>query len=445
MIFTFIKYTTPISYFNKLRKNGTSIFPKWEQLPENIKSQIELDTNFKSLESSFLDGSWQAIQKGYIGEVETYLFNNDIPIEDEYRFIRKYYSGLWSYYTLIVRILTLNNPFREVGSFLKTMNVSRVNVYNKPLEVLGWNNFNSLLIQSNPKVSVVIPTLNRYEYLKDVLEDLEKQDYKNFDVIIVDQTEPFQESFYAKFNLDLDVIFQEEKALWLARNFAINKSNANYILLFDDDSRVNPDWISNHIKCLDFFKTSISSGTSISVVGAKVPQSYSYFKLSDQIDTGNVMINKQEVFGCINLFDRQFEKQRMGDGEFGMRAYLNGFVNISNPYSSRLHLKVSTGGLRQMGSWDGMRPKNWLSPRPIPSVLYLYRKHWGNKSAIFALFQSIPLSLTPYHKKGTTIGYLQSIAIFLVFFPFVLLQVMISWRRASTKLKQGNLIQKYKN
>ena len=443
MLFTFIKYIAPISYFNKLRHDGTSIFPKWEKLPQNIKSQIQLDTNFSSLESSFFDASWQAVQKGYIGEDETYLFNNDIPIEDEYRFIRKYYNHLWSYYTLFLRILTLHNPFTEVVAFLKTMNVSRINVYNKPLEVLGWNNFNSLLIESNPKVSVVIPTLNRYEYLKDVLEDLEKQDYKNFDVIIVDQTEPFQESFYTKFKLDLDVTFQEEKALWLARNFAINKSNADYILLFDDDSRVNADWISNHLKCLDFFKTSISSGTSISVVGAKVPQFYSYFKLSDQIDTGNVMINKQKVFGCINLFDRQFEKQRMGDGEFGMRAYLNGFVNISNPYSSRLHLKVSTGGLRQMGSWDGMRPKNWLSPRPIPSVLYLYRKYWGNNASIFALFQSIPISLTPYHKKGTKSGYLQSLFILIVFFPFVLLQVIISWNRASKKLKQGNLIQKY--
>jgi glycosyltransferase involved in cell wall biosynthesis len=29
-----------------------------------------------------------------------------------------------------------------------------------------------------PLVSVIIPTLNRYVYLKDVMEDLEKQDYK---------------------------------------------------------------------------------------------------------------------------------------------------------------------------------------------------------------------------------------------------------------------------
>ena len=71
----------------------------------------------------------------------------------------------------------------------------------------------------------------------------------------------------------------------------------------------------------------MSSGTFISVVGGKGPKSYSYFKVSDQIDTGNVLI-KRKVFEEIGLFDRQFEKQRMGDGEFGLRAYLSGYLKV---------------------------------------------------------------------------------------------------------------------
>ena len=226
-----------------------------------------------------------------------------------------------------------------------------------------------------PFVSIVIPTLNRYEYLKDVLEDLEKQEYKNFEVIIVDQSNPYQEDFYKKFNLDIQLIQQTERALWLARNHAIEVSKGKYLLLFDDDSRVAPDWIVNHLKCLDFFKADISSGVSLSAVGAEVPQNYSFFRISDQIDTGNVLLKKQ-VFRDIGLFDRQFEKQRMGDGEYGLRAYLNGYKNISNPYAGRIHLKVGSGGLREMGSWDAFRPKSLFAPRPIPSVLYLYRKYY---------------------------------------------------------------------
>ena len=262
----------------------------------------------------------------------------------------------------------------------------------------AWKTFESDLVKQAPFVTVVIPTLNRYEYLKDVLSDLEKQEYTNFEVIVVDQSEPFRPEFYKSYDLKLQLIRQEEKALWLARNTAIQKSKADYLLLFDDDSRVAPDWITNHLKCLDFFRADISSGVSISLVGAKVPQHYSYFRWSDQLDTGNVMI-KRHVFEQIGLFDRQFEKQRMGDGEFGLRAYLAGFKNISNPIAKRVHLKVGTGGLRQMGSWDGFRPKSWLAPRPVPSVLYLTRKYFGNRAARYLLLKSVPPSLIPYKYK----------------------------------------------
>ena len=165
--------------------------------------------------------------------------------------------------------------------------------------------------------------------LKDVFKDLENQMYKNFEVIVVDQTDDFQEDFYKGWNLDLKFWFQEEKALWKARNEAIKSSKGEYILLYDDDSLVQPNWIEEHLKTLDFFNADLSSGVSISTVGAEVPEHYNYFRWSDQLDTGNVLL-KKEIFNKIGLFDRQFEKQRMGDGEFGLRCYLAGFKNISN-------------------------------------------------------------------------------------------------------------------
>ena len=442
MIFSFLKYINPISYFNKSRKDSRSIFPIWEEIPDEVKKFITLDTSYSSKESSYLDASWQLVQKGYIGNTETYKFNFKNPLQDEYRFVRKYYNRIWVYYTLLIRIVTFNNPILEIIAFAKAFNTNKINVYDKPLIVPEWNSFKSQLIDEQPKISVIIPTLNRYEYLKDVLKDLEKQDYKNFDVIVVDQSVPFQKEFYNDFNLEIKLIHQEEKALWLARNTAIEASKNKYIALSEDDVRFGEDWISLHLKCLDFFKADISAGVFFPQ-NKEIPKQSSFFKYAFQFATGNTILRK-EVFQKIGLFDRQFEKQRMGDGEFGLRAYLAGFKSISNPYAYCLDVKAATGGLREMGSWDAMRPKKWFSPRPIPSVLYLYRKYWGNKMAVFALLQSVPLSLTPYNMKGTKKGYLQSLFILIVFFPFILLQVIISWNRASSKLKQGNLIQKYK-
>lgn len=441
MLFSFLKYLHPTHYFQLYKKDGRSIFPILEKLPAEILNQLVPDSGFKSKEAEHYDLSWQAVSKGYIGNAETYSSFANVPLVDEYRFLRKYFHSFWALYVMGLRILTFNNPFTEISAWRKTRGIKQCNYRKNPIKYTDFDAFHSPLIQERRLVSVIIPTLNRYKYLKDVLKDLEKQTYKNFEVIIIDQSDPYHKDFYGAFTVNIQLLKQEEKALWLARNTAITASRGEYLLLFDDDSRVDENWISNHLKCLDFFKADISSGVSFSVVGGQIPPHYSFFGHSSQLDTGNVMLKKQ-IFRDIGLFDRQFEKERMGDSEFGLRAYLNGLKNISNPFASRVHLKVGSGGLREMGSWDAFRPKNLFSPRPIPSVLYLFRKYYGNKRAILAVFKTLPQSIVPYkYKKNKKMAVLGAL-ISLFLFPFILFQVLVSWRLASKKLKEGEIIER---
>ncbi|MEH6764535.1 MAG: glycosyltransferase family A protein [Aequorivita antarctica] len=439
MLFYFLKYLQPTHYFQLYRKNGASIFPIIEKLPQEIIAQLQPEVKFSNDKSKAYDLSWQALQKGYIGTAETYTAFDKLPIVDEYRFLRKYFHPVWVFYVLMLRIFSFKNPFQELSAWKKSSDVVRSDYIKQPIHYDDWATFKSELVSENPFVSIVIPTLNRYEYLKDVLEDLEKQEHQNFEVIIVDQSNPFQEDFYNVFNLDIQLVQQSERALWLARNHAVEISKGEYILLFDDDSRVEADWITNHLKCLDFFNADISSGVSISTVGAEVPQNYSFFRISDQIDTGNVLLKKQ-VFREIGLFDRQFEKQRMGDGEYGLRAYLNAYKNISNPYAGRIHLKVGSGGLREMGSWDAFRPKKLFAPRPMPSVLYLYRKYYGSKRSLLTILKTVPQSIIPYRYKKNKKMMVLGLLISLFLFPFVVLQVIISWRLATKKLMEGAMV-----
>ena len=441
MLFHFLKYLQPTHYFQLFRKDGTSIFPVIASLPKEVVAQLNADDGFKSKTAREYDLSWQTVHKGYIGTTEVYTSFEKLPVVDEYRFLRKYFHPAWVLYVLLLRVFSFKNPFREIAAWKKSGGVKRSDYLKNPVQYIDWTTFESSLLAGKPFVSIVIPTLNRYEYLKDVLADLEKQEYKNFEVIIVDQSNPFQEDFYKNFNLEIQLVQQTERALWLARNHAIEISKGDFILLFDDDSRVERDWITNHLKCLDFFNADISSGVSLSSVGAEVPQNYSFFRISDQIDTGNVLLKKQ-IFRKIGLFDRQFEKQRMGDGEYGLRAYLNGYKNISNPYAGRIHLKVGSGGLREMGSWDAFRPKSLFAPRPIPSVLYLYRKYYGTKRTLLAILRTVPQSIIPYRYKKNKKMMVVGLVISLFLFPFVVLQVCISWRLATRKLKEGALVKK---
>ncbi|MFK7782430.1 glycosyltransferase family 2 protein [Psychroserpens sp.] len=428
----------PTHYFQCFTKTGQSIFPKVSELPKEIINQLNLDNSYLSEDAKAYDLSWQAIQSGYIGNASRYKEFVTLPVQDNYRFLRKNFHFAWVFFVLLFRIITFNNPFKEISAWLKTRSVKRQEVSDQIIIYEDWESFESQLIQAKPLVSIVIPTLNRYEYLKSVLKDLEAQDYSNFEVIVVDQSDDFNENFYSEFDLSFQIINQKERALWLARNTAIKASRGEFIALSEDDVRIDSNWISMHLKCLDFFNAKISAGVFYPE-GQQIPKSRSFFTVASQFATGNAMLYKN-VFKEVGLFDRQFERQRMGDGEFGMRVYLEDIKSISNPFASCIDIKAGTGGLREMGSWDAFRPSTFFAPRPIPSVLYFFRRYFGNTPSRLALLRIVPISIFPYQfKKNKPLLLLGSIISILIL-PLVVFQVCKSWYLSSKKIKDGPLI-----
>jgi glycosyltransferase involved in cell wall biosynthesis len=435
-VFQFLKYIQPTWYYRLASRLPAPLLADFRLLNDSDSALITPDFSYTSYEAIRMDAAYQGLQRGVLPGKANSISQDNIceinTIQDNYRFVRKYFATHWYIYTLFIRLLTLHNPFREVGSFIRMYRTKRINLY---LNVPVFSDFRTELNES-PLVSVIIPTLNRYAYLKDVLADLEKQDYKNFEVLVCDQSDPFKMDFYSSWRLNLTLIRQEEKALWLARNTCISKAKGEYILLFDDDSRVQPDWIREHLICLESLNVSISAGVTHTIVGHGSSQKERYYHLSDVFDTGNSMV-KRRVFEKNGLFDCQFEKQRMGDGEFGLRSLLSGFQVVSNPYAKRIHLKVETGGLRQMGSWDAIRPKNIFSPRPIPSVLYFFRKYFGKEATIYFLIQNITFSYMPYKWKKNK-SYKAFMLLFLLpMLPFLIVSVLKSWRLSTVKLSEG--------
>ena len=412
---------------------------------QNI-AELLVDKRFSSMDSQIMDRTYRSLQLGVVPHSKISL--NKVEkiqiisnLNDNYLFVAKYFGKAKLTYVLLLRILGLNNPILELIGFVKALKISKTDntlghcVYEK------FVSFESQIIQTNPLVTVVIPTLNRYQYLKDVLKNLEAQDYQNFEVIICDQTDVIPKGFYDGWKLNIQLIKQEEKALWLARNRSIQEANGEIILLTEDDVLLPVNWIRNHLKCLDFFNCDISAGVFYPE-GKSIAKNQSYFKLADHLATGNVCFKKQ-VFEKIGLFDRQFEKQRMGDGEFGLRAMLNGLKSVSNPYSYCIDVKAPTGGLRQMGSWDSLRPTKLFAPRPVPSVLYLARKYFGNTAARYYLIQNIPFSFSPYKFKKSKYLKLAFLVILPLLIPVMLVVVLKSWSKATQMLNEGSKIPQF--
>ena len=423
MFFKFIKYAQPGWQFNIIP--DTDFFPSCFIKEDELTDEIA-DKNYQTKFAQIADAGFQLCNKGVLLESH----KKDIGIldkmkqptlHDEYVFIRKYWGIVWASFAFFIRIFTLKNPVKEIIAFAETRKIKQVNIYTSLMPQDKFNSFESALIASQPLVAIIIPTLNRYVYLKDVLEDLEKQDYKNFEVIVVDQSDNYDENFYKNFKLNIKNYYQKERKLWTARNFAIKSTPAEYLLFFDDDSRVASNWVSSHLKCIDFFKVDISAGVSLAAIGQKISKSYDYFRWSTQFDSGNALV-KRNVFKKIGLFDELFNGMRMGDGEFSFRAYKHGLKSISNPVASRVHLKVSSGGLRDMGSWDGFRPKKWFAPKPVPSVIYLFNKYLSKEYRNNALLIGIMLSNIPYKQKRSSKMMMLSFVLTFLKSPVLLIQ-----------------------
>jgi len=446
-IATFIFKTYPSSswYFHLLPSAAGNVPVARCKMADAYKYPEEpIDNNYDTTISKELDLGYRLWNKGYMltDDVSQWPEDTEKPsISDEYRFLRKYYKKAWAFNVLFRRLITFHNPFAEISGFIKSGNISRIELFKNHKVYSDYDTFQSPLLASQPKVSIIIPTLNRYKYLKDVIWDLEKQTVTPHEIIIIDQTKPLDLEFYKQFKTPIKLIVQEGRGQWLARNEAIKKATSDWLLFFDDDSRVEPNWVEEHIKGVDYFNADISAGVSISKVGDTVPANYSYFRWADQFDSGNALVHKR-VFKAVGLYDMQYDKMRMGDGEFGLRSYLQGFKSISHPYASRLHLKVSDGGLRQVGHWDAFHSKKWFDAIPIPSVTFLYRTYFDKLNVKVGMTSGILTAAVPFNLKKYRSFLPLTFVLVILKLPVMLIRFKKSWDKSSRMMQEGPKIEK---
>jgi len=97
------------------------------------------------------------------------------------------------------------------------------------------------------KFSIVIPTLNEEKYVGILLSALCQQDFKDFEVIVVDadsldETKKVVESFKDK--LDLKFIISPQKGVSFQRNYGAKLSKYDHIIFFDADVDPEPRFLS---------------------------------------------------------------------------------------------------------------------------------------------------------------------------------------------------------
>ena len=172
-MFEFLKYIQPLCYYRLAIDSANNC--EFIKLFNQNEVKLIADNRYSNVDAIFMDKAYRALQMGVIPQ-RNISPNNNVNIQmvthrnDNYKFVAKYFGKAKLVYVLLLRILSLNNPILELLGFIKAIKVKKFDITLNHCEYEDFGTFQSQIIQSNPLVTVVIPTLNRYEFLKDVLK-----------------------------------------------------------------------------------------------------------------------------------------------------------------------------------------------------------------------------------------------------------------------------------
>ncbi|MFS0836687.1 glycosyltransferase [Paenibacillus sp. 1P03SA] len=106
----------------------------------------------------------------------------------------------------------------------------------------------------NPKVSVIIPSYNHGDYIKEAIESVLVQDFTDFELIIVDDASSDQSVEVISTFHDPRIKFHkfiENKGAVETLNYGIKLSRGNYIALLNSDDSWEKGKLSTQVKILD--------------------------------------------------------------------------------------------------------------------------------------------------------------------------------------------------
>lgn len=104
--------------------------------------------------------------------------------------------------------------------------------------------------QNNPLVSVIIPVYNVLPYLREALDSVINQSYKNLEIIIIDDgsTDGSGELCDQYFDSRIKIIHQSNQGLSSARNAGLDLMSGDIVAFLDSDDAFYPHMIQTMLK-----------------------------------------------------------------------------------------------------------------------------------------------------------------------------------------------------
>lgn len=386
------------------------------------------DPGFETLAGAGLELGYRYIRRGaFVRHVPALikgpvsLPKPDIPMDDQLRFIHLGFGKKWLTWAIIRALLN----HKEKPKFKTSLHYFQTA---KPHELQPYKH-NFQLDKSthiSARVTVLIPTVNRYPYLRTLLAQLRDQSHPPLEIIIVDQTPPKDRDLklVQDFpNLPIRLVYMDQAGQCSSRNLGLQQAQGDFIYFIDDDDEIPPAAITAHLQALASLQVNISNGVAHEVGAGDLPTHFRFLRISDVFPTNNTMIRKNSLHKS-GLFDLAYDHGQRADHDLGMRLYLSGEMMVLVPWIDVLHHHAPVGGLREhkarVDTYAASRRRIFKSNLPTISDIYLAKRYFTPPQVREMLWISV---LGTFSIKGSGLKKLLKILVSLLSLPKNLWQV----------------------
>lgn len=254
-------------------------------------------------------------------------------------------------------------------------------------------------------IDVIIPTLGRKEYLKQVLIDLKSQTLLPKKVIIIEQnpdskSKPeLNEIINQDYPFKITHHFIHQVGACNARNLAIKEVNSNWVFFADDDIRMKSDILQK--ASMEILKYGFSA---INFNCKQINEITVFPKIKQwgSFGGGTSIVKSDYAKKC--EFSLVYENGYGEDADYGMQLRNIGCDIIYHPNIEILHLKAPIGGFREKPElpWDRDAPL----PKPSPTLM-TYVHSYYNPSQILGFKTSLFLKFYPRQSIKNPFLYLK--------------------------------------
>ncbi|HHX60643.1 MAG TPA: glycosyltransferase family 2 protein [Epulopiscium sp.] len=250
------------------------------------------------------------------------------------------------------------------------------------------------------QVSIIIPNYNGKQYIKECLDALTHQTYTNYEVLFVDNGSLDGSRSYMKENYPHIQMIPLDKnyGFSYAVNVGIRASTAEYVVLLNNDTAVEPSWLESLVRC-------IQSDPQIFSCSSKMIRYHERHLIDDAGDEYCILgwaykrgdgqplerynqtrevfsacagaaIYRRSIFKEIGYFEESFFAY-LEDVDISYRARIYGYKNLYCSDALVYHIGSATTGATKYNSFKvklAARNNIYLAYKNMPTL-----QRWVNK------------------------------------------------------------------